>query len=39
MNELLIKADELQKQIDELRPLSRETVLSLKDYYIVFNKN
>lgn len=33
MNELLIKTDELQKQINELRPLSRETVLSLKDYY------
>ena len=33
MNELLVKTDELQKQINELRPLSRETVLSLKDYY------
>jgi Fic family protein len=33
MNELLVKIDELQKQINELRPLSRETVLSLKDYY------
>lgn len=33
MNELLIKTDELQKKIDKLRPLSRETVLSLKGYY------
>ncbi|HPJ36778.1 MAG TPA: Fic family protein [Spirochaetota bacterium] len=33
MNELLVKTDELQKQINELRPLSRETVLSLKGYY------
>ena len=32
MNELLVKTDELQKQINELRPLSRETVLSLKGY-------
>lgn len=33
MNELLVKIDELQKQINEHRPLSRETVLSLKEYY------
>jgi len=33
MDELLIKIDELQKRIDEHRPLSRESVLSLKEYY------
>jgi Fic family protein len=33
MNELIKKIDELHKQIKNLRPLSRETVLSLKDYY------
>jgi len=33
MNELLNKIDELQKKINEHRPLSRETTLSLKEYY------
>lgn len=33
MKETLQKIDELQKKIDELRPLSRESVLSLKQYY------
>lgn len=33
MKELLQKIDELQKQIDAMRPLDRETVMSLKDYY------
>jgi Fic family protein len=33
MNELLVKTDELQKQINEHLPLSRETLLSLKEYY------
>lgn len=33
MNELLVKIDELQKQINEHRPLSEETVLSIKNYY------
>ncbi|PKL40551.1 MAG: cell filamentation protein Fic [Spirochaetae bacterium HGW-Spirochaetae-1] len=33
MNELLKKIDKLQKQIDDMRPLNRETVLSLKEYY------
>jgi len=35
MDELLKKIDEMQKQIHEHRPLSRETVLSLKQYYRV----
>lgn len=35
MNELIIKIDELQKQINAHRPLSRETLLSLKGYYKV----
>lgn len=30
---LLVKIDDLLKQINSLRPLSRETVLSLKEYY------
>ena len=33
MNEFIKKIDELQKQINEMRPLARETVLSLRDYY------
>ena len=33
MNELLSKIDELQKQINERRPLGRETVLSIQNYY------
>lgn len=33
MNELIKKIDELHKQINSLRPLSRETLLSLKEYY------
>ncbi|HPS86340.1 MAG TPA: Fic family protein [Spirochaetota bacterium] len=33
MNELLKKIDDLRNQINSLRPLSRETVLSLKEYY------
>jgi Fic family protein len=33
MKELLNKIDELQKQIDSMRPFDRETVISLKDYY------
>lgn len=35
MNELIKKIDELQKQINSRRPLSSETLLSLKDYYKV----
>lgn len=30
---LLVKIDDLLKQINSLPPLSRETVLSLKEYY------
>ena len=33
MNEFLQKIDETQKQINEQRPLDRESVLSLKEYY------
>ncbi|HNX25639.1 MAG TPA: Fic family protein, partial [Spirochaetota bacterium] len=33
MKELLQKIDDLHNQINSLRPLGRETVLSLKDYY------
>lgn len=33
MNELIKKIDELHNQIHKLRPLSKETVLSLKEYY------
>jgi Fic family protein len=33
MDELLKKIDKLQKQIDDKRPLNRESVLSLKEYY------
>lgn len=33
MKALLKKIDDLQKQINEMRPLDRETVISLKDYY------
>jgi Fic family protein len=33
MNELLEKIDHLQKQIDEHRPLSRESLFSLREYY------
>lgn len=33
MNDLLQKIDALQKQINELRPFDRDTVLSLKEYY------
>lgn len=33
MKELLKKIDDVQKQIHELRPLDREAVISLKDYY------
>ncbi len=33
MNELIVKIDEMQTQINAHRPLSRETLLSLKDYY------
>lgn len=33
MNELIIKIDELHDKINSLRPLSRDTVQSLKEYY------
>jgi len=33
MNELLKKIDSLQKQINDERPLSRETLLSIQEYY------
>ncbi|MES0489574.1 MAG: Fic family protein [Leptospirales bacterium] len=33
MKDILQKIDELQKQINEFRPLDRETILSLKQYY------
>ena len=33
MEELLYKIDEFHKQINDTRPLARETAMSLKDYY------
>ncbi len=33
MKELLQKIDDLQKKINKMHPLDRETVISLKDYY------
>ncbi|PKL18209.1 MAG: cell filamentation protein Fic [Spirochaetae bacterium HGW-Spirochaetae-5] len=33
IKDLLLKIDELQKQIDDQRPLSRESVISLREYY------
>ncbi len=33
MSDLLQKIDALQKQINDLRPLERDTVLSMKEYY------
>ncbi|MFW5770526.1 MAG: Fic family protein [Spirochaetota bacterium] len=33
MEDLLYKIDEFQRQINDTRPLARETAMSLKDYY------